>query len=314
MTSTTAPAQQPEPPAREAPRYLPPTAPVRRADGSRHYAGISYATPLGYRPLLLDLWVPAGGGRPPVVVWIHGGAWQFGDRRYLPQTLAANAVFEALLAAGIAAASIDYRLSGEATFPAQLHDAKSAIRYLRHHADPLGLDSDRIGVWGESAGGHLAALVALTGGRHPELEGDLGVTGPSSTVQAAVDWYGVSDLPSMPLLRGAVSSAGASVRPALPADPGARLLGGALADLARPASPVTYVTPEAPPFLLVHGTADVDVPFEQSSLLHGALLAAGAESELVAVEGADHVFEGAPDVPGLVRDAVAFLAERLRKK
>lgn len=130
-------------------------------------------------------------------MWIHGGAWFFGDRRSLPETVEPDRIFDALLAAGLAVASIGYRLSAEAPFPEQLHDTKAAIRYLRHFADNLNLDPSRIGVWGESAGGHLAALAALTGGPE-ELEGEVDVRGPDSSVRACVDWYGLSDLDSQP--------------------------------------------------------------------------------------------------------------------
>lgn len=307
MTHDNAGQQRPEPPEWAPPGYLPPISPVRRPDGSLHYSGISYATAAGFRPLQLDLWVPSGEGRHPVVVWIHGGAWQFGDRRDLPPTLAPDAVFDALLEAGIAVASIDYRLSREAVFPAQLHDAKSAVRYLRHHADQLDLDTDRIGVWGESAGGHLAALVGLTGDR-PELEGNLGVTGPVSTVRAVVDWYGIADLTTMPRLE---IPSDVALPMELTVDPIEQLLGEADPERAQSASPTTYVTADAPPFLLVHGTEDFLVPVGQSRELHRALLEAGTEAELVTVEGAGHIFDGAPDVPALLAHSVAFLAKHI---
>ncbi|WP_330262900.1 alpha/beta hydrolase [Streptomyces griseorubiginosus] len=294
-----------EPPEWTPPGFLPPVGPTVRADGSLHYSGISYALPPGFRPLQLDLWVPAGGDRHPVVVWIHGGAWQFGDRRYLPPTLETDAVYDALLKAGIAVASIDYRLAGEAVFPAQLQDAKSAVRYLRRHAAQLGLDVERFGVWGESAGGHLAALLALTAGRTAQ-EGAPVVAEPLDSVRAVVDWYGVSDLATMPKLE---------VPPDLPpgtADPIEQLLGGTTPERARSASPITHVSADAPPFLLIHGTDDVPVPLEQSSLLHAALLAAGAQSELVTVEGAGHIFVGATDIPALIARSVAFLTKHLQ--
>src|SRR5688572_18537977 len=178
-------------------RYLPPPAPVRREDGALHYVGATYAAPGGYRPLQLDLYVPDAVVPAPLVVWIHGGGWMMGDRRYLPETLRPNQVFDELLAAGLAVATIDYRHALEAPFPAQLHDAKAAVRWLRAHAGEVGVSVERIGVWGESAGGHLAALVGLTAHR-PDLEGEHGVLGPSSAVDVVVDWYGVSDITTMP--------------------------------------------------------------------------------------------------------------------
>src|SRR5215213_8390258 len=178
-------------------RFLAPPEPRTQANGSKRYEGITYAVAPGYRPLQLDLWVPASRTAPPLVVWIHGGGWMFGDRRYLPETLRPDQLFDALVAAGLAVATIDYRHALEAPFPAQLHDAKAAVRYLRAHADELGISTERIGIMGESAGGHIAALVGLTAHR-PDLEGTHGVLGESSAVDVVVDWYGPADLGTMP--------------------------------------------------------------------------------------------------------------------
>ena len=132
-------------------RYHPPVEPVTRADGTRRFAGISYALISGYRPLQLDLWVPPAPAPPPLVVWIHGGAWLSGDRRYLPETLRPNQLFDALLAVGLAVATVDYRHAREAPFPAQLHDVKAAVRYpagprraAGHRCDP-GRHVGRVG-------------------------------------------------------------------------------------------------------------------------------------------------------------------------
>ena len=305
---STTPAEPPE--WDGPPRFLPPPEPTRRADGSRHYSGVTYAVPVGYRPLQLDLWVPEASAPPPLVVWIHGGAWLFGDRRYLPETLRPNQLFDESLAFGLAIASIDYRHSNEARFPAQLHDAKAAIRYLRAHREELGIDTDRIGVWGESAGGHLAALVGLTGNQ-PELEGDLGAAGPSSAVDVVVDWYGPSDLAAMQAKSLPPDTAAALPQELL--DPEAVLVEGVDEATRLAASPVNQVSPGAPPFLLVHGTSDGVVPYAQSELLAEALTAAGVPVRLVPVEGADHIFGGYPDVDGVVRLSVEYLADALRK-
>jgi acetyl esterase/lipase len=268
-----------------------------RADGVARYDGIAYAVLPGVRPLLMDLWVPSAEQPPPVVVWIHGGAWREGDRRYLPPTMPHESLFEKVVAAGLALATIDYRLSGEAPFPAQLHDVKAAIRYLRHYAAPLHVDGARVGVGGESAGGHLAALAALTGDAASELEGDVGVVGPSSTVSCAAPWYGLMDARPLDLSD--------------PDDVVAALLGGRTAELAERASPVHYVTAGAPPFLLLHGELDAVVPIDQSARLHAALQSAGARSEFVPVPGADHCFDGYPDVDGLLDRTVAFWRRQL---
>lgn len=293
------------------PAFLPPPPATTREDGVRHVSGASYACPPGYRRLQLDVWVPAGGGPAPLVVWIHGGAWMIGDRRELPETLRPGQVFTALLAAGLAVATIDYRHALEAPFPAQLHDAKAAVRWLRHVAADLGVDTGRIGVWGESAGGHLAALVGLTGHR-ADLEGDLGVVGPSSAVDVVVDWYGVADLSTMPRMTPPPQVA-EKLPPVMRVPPEdllvAGLDGAALAD----ASPVTHVTGAAPPFLLLHGTEDWLVPPTQSDELAAALTAAGATAVLEHVPGAGHVWLGHDDVDALVDRSVSFLADHLRE-
>jgi acetyl esterase/lipase len=291
-------------------RFLPPTEPRVQPDGGRRYDGISYALAPGYRPLLLDLWVPASPTPPPLVVWIHGGAWMLGDRRYLPETLRPNQLFEELVATGLAVATIDYRHALEAQFPAQLHDAKAAIRYLRAHANELGIETERIGVWGESAGGHLAALVGLTGQR-PDLEGAIGVLRQSSAVDVVVDWYGVADLALQPQ-QGWRPEIRAKLPPEMLTPPEELLAGGSDQHLLVAASPVTYVTSGAPPFLLIHGTADVVVRYAHSEVLAQALTDQGGSARLVPIEGADHIFNGHDDIDGIVRLSVDYLAEALQ--
>ena len=290
-------------------RFLPPHEPTVRADGSRWWTGLTYAVAIGYRPLQLDLWTPAEDGPHPVVVWVHGGGFVFGDRRVWPETFRPGQVTEAFLAAGIAMASIDYRHALEAPFPAQLHDAKAAVRWVRRFGPELGLAVERIGIAGESAGAHIAASVGLTADR-ADLEPAHGVTGESSAVQAVVDWYGPADLATMPR-RPPPPHIAEKLPPELlvaPEDHLTRgLTGAALAD----ASPISHVTPQAPPFLLVHGTADWLVPYAQSEALHAALTAAGVPAVLVPVEGAEHVFDGHDDVAGLLQLTVDFLAEQL---
>lgn len=266
--------------------------------------GVTYARPLGFRPLLLDLHVPAQVPGPvPCVVWVHGGAWWEGDRRYPPGNWPGDDFwFRSFVAAGLAVATVDYRLSGEAVYPAQLADVQAAIRFLRHHADRFGIDPERFGVSGESAGGHLAAMVALTG--HTPVEPThRSITGPSSAVQAAVPFYPVtgvlpSDVPSGPW-------DGPS--------PEEWLLGGDPVDgaAAAAASPVNHAHTEAPPMLLLHGEADSLVPVEHSVRLAAALEAVGADVRLETVPGGEHCFDGVDPLPAL-RSAVTYLAERLR--
>ena len=291
-------------------RFLPPPEPRVQADGSTRYEGITYAVAPGYRPLQLDVWLPASPTPPPLVVWIHGGGWMFGDRRYLPETLRPNQLFEELVAAGLAVATIDYRHALEAQFPAQLHDAKAAIRYLRAHAAALGVNTERIGVWGESAGGHIAALVGLTG-RRPDLEGAIGVLRQSSAVDVVVDWYGPADLALQPRERRSAEIV-AKLPPEMLTPPEDLMAGGQDERSLSAASPITYVTSGAPPFLLVHGTADTVVPYAQSEVLAQSLTQNGVPVRLVPIDGADHIFNGHDGVDSVVQLSVEILAEALR--
>lgn len=154
------------------------------AGGVRMLAGVPYAGLPGARPLELDLWLPpiAEGPAPrpfPAVVFLHGGGWRQGSRHGAGPAYAGATPhpFELVARAGIAVASVDYRLSGEATFPAQLHDAKAAVRWLRSRAGDVGVDPDLIAAWGESAGGHLALLLGGPAATRPELAGQAGPIG-----------------------------------------------------------------------------------------------------------------------------------------
>ncbi len=182
------------PPAHAAP--LPPAR--TGAGGVRVLAGVPCAALPGSRPLELDLYLPADAGPAPVVVFLHGGGRRLGSRHTAgPAHRGADPTpFEQVAQAGIAVASVDHRLSGEAVWPAQLHDVKAAVRWLRERAAELGVDPDRIAGWGESAGGHLAELLGPVG--DPSLEGDVGVTGPSSRVAAVAAWYAPGDLVGLP--------------------------------------------------------------------------------------------------------------------
>ncbi|MBD8062172.1 alpha/beta hydrolase [Oceanitalea stevensii] len=258
----------------------------------------------------MDVHLPSERGGPvPCVVWIHGGAWREGDRRFPPGNWGQDDHwFRLLVASGMAVATIDYRLSGESRYPAQLADAQAAIRFLRHHAGPLGIDPDRIGVSGESAGGHLAALVALTGGS-PVAPTDRSVVGPSSEVAAAAPMYPVTDL----LAFGPDGPDGTGEEPWAGPYPEDLLLGlraADVVDVARAASPVSHVHRAAPPMLLLHGMEDTLVPRGHSERLAAALARVGAPVRLELVSGGEHCFAGVDPSPAL-QSAVAFLVEHL---
>ncbi|MGW2517632.1 alpha/beta hydrolase fold domain-containing protein [Streptomyces sp. NPDC001617] len=277
--------------------------------GTRLLRGVEYATPDGFRPLLLDLHLPAAhpaGGPVPVVVFLHGGGWRTGSRARFGSAFEAWEVspFDLLAAAGFAVVSIDYRLSAEAVFPAQLHDGKAALRWVREHAEELGLDAERVVLWGESAGGHLAALLGLTVCR-PEPETDHVVAGPYAGVVGVVDWYGPADLRTMQ----SQSRPDAVTVPDAADSREAQLIGAPVPEaprLAAEASPVTYVCSAAPPFLLAHGTADRFVPSAQSEQLAQALRASGSEVTLRLIDSADHLWAGLPDPRTVFDEALDF--------
>jgi acetyl esterase/lipase len=290
------------PPAHEAP--LPPAHPA--PGGVRLLPGVPYAAMPGIRPLELDLWLPDGDGPFPVVLFLHGGGWRAGSRHTVGPMYAGQepTPFERLAQAGIAVAAADYRLSGEAIWPAQLHDAKAAVRWLRARADELGLDPARVAAWGESAGGHLASLLGLTAG-DPALEGDVGVTGPPSDVVAVAAWYAPGDLV------GFVRDTGGDPDDATTRE--ALLLGGTAVsrpDVASQASPLSHVSPAAPPFLLAHGLADGFVPCVQSERLYDALVEAGVEAELDLHPDADHMWRGSPAAAAQALDRTVDVLRR----
>lgn len=238
------------------------------------------------RPLRLNIARPKPLPKEPmpIIVFIHGGAWISGDYRG-PQNYP-------LAAQGYFTVNIEYRLSSEAIFPAQIKDCKAAIRWLRANAEEYNINPERIGVWGTSAGGHLAALLG-TSGDTPELEGKGGSPSFSSRVQAVTDLFGPTDFNKM-------SSHEKPWREE-PNSPECRLVGGPLherADLVKMANPITYITPDDPPFLIIHGEKDQVVPFNQSELLYGALMEAGVEATLIKVENGDHGFR--PNPPGAI--------------
>lgn len=249
----------------------------------------------GHQRQKLDLILPSKSDKPaPVVVWIHGGAWRAGDKARNPAQF--------LVGRGYAVASINYRLVQHASMPAQIEDCKAAIRWLRANAKEYNLDSDHIGVWGASAGGHLVALLG-TAGDIKELEGELGNPDQSSRVQCVVDWFGPTDFLAM----GRTQE-----RPEAPV---AQLLGGPLSqkqEAAKLASPITHVTKDDPPFLIMHGDKDTTVGVRQSYLLADKLKATGVEVELKVLQGAGH--GGAEFLSADSRKLIeGFFAKHLRK-
>jgi acetyl esterase/lipase len=247
----------------------------------------------------LDLYLPTNddGTRRPAVVIIHGGGWHGGDKAAGREQNIGNT----LAAAGYVCASINYRLSVKSddvptrlrdVWPLNLHDCKTAVRFLRKNADKYRIDADHIGAIGGSAGGHLVAMMAVT-----EPSDMLDPFGPygdqSSRIQAVVPMYGVHDVARRARANGSELSEADSA-------------------LCREASPVSYVTSDDPPALILHGTEDALVPVEQSRILHESLKVAHVPTELIVIEGAPHSFHLQPKQRDLRQTVIDFFDKHLR--
>ncbi|MEM7385672.1 MAG: alpha/beta hydrolase, partial [Verrucomicrobiota bacterium] len=251
---------------------------------------------VGGRKLPLDLYHPKSESNAlPLVIWIHGGAWRGGSKHHPGPALN-------LLERGYAVASVEYRLSGEAIFPAALEDCKAAVSFLRLHATNYRLDPERFGAWGSSAGGHLVSMLGTTGDTdffqtHPVTEK------ASSRIQAVCNWFGPSDFLRM-------NDFPSTIDHDAPDSPESQFIGGPIQqnpEKSQRANPITYVSKADPPFLHIHGTADKLVAFNQSELLHAALGKAGVSSTLQKVEGGNHGFSrGKPTRKKLVDQSMEF--------
>lgn len=262
--------------------------PVHTTDwdgGVTSLADVTYQTLPGYRPQMIDIFMPRkNGGARPLVLYIHGGGWVGGT----PRNAGAFANFPDALARlareGFVVASLEYRLADEARFPAQLQDARAALRFLKSNAARFGIDASRVAVWGGSAGGHLAALTALSCGVGALDAPMTKAAANSECVQSAVIWYGVFDFTALAAGRTGGTD-GAAVR----------LLGCkqvCTADDYAPASPVTYIDAKDPPMLLIHGIDDKTVPVAQSQLAEAKMKAAGMSVESIYFPATDHSFIG----------------------
>ncbi len=226
----------------------------------------------GGRELQADLYLPAepAAAHIPAVVYVHGGGWRGGDRTQFSRHAISMARHD------FAGLCISYRFSQEARYPAAVEDANCAVRFLRGFADELGVDPDRIGIAGGSAGGHLAAMVSTTCGT-ARLEGTGGHGDFSSDVQAYCGFNPVLDM------RGMLENPGVEA-----------FLGGSPHEVGKEvyedASPICHVDEHTPPTLLLHGNADTTVPYEQSVQFRDAVLAAGGQAELFTADGAGHAF------------------------
>lgn len=288
---------QEAPPAQAAPKPKRPPTPAEIAETFRETVEIRRDLPYaagGNRFQMVDVYLPKRRNteRPlPVIAFVHGGGWAGGNRQFFTARACEYAA-----TGDYAAVCIGYRLTGEASWPAQIHDCKAAVRWIRGHAQELNLDAERIGLFGGSAGGHLVALLG-TSGNATALDGNLGeFTNLPSRVRCVVNICGPGDL-TIPV---STSRAGRE----LIADLVTKFLGGPLdemAETARAASPITYVSAAAPPILTIHGTKDSLVDYQQSVRFDEALRQAGAKSLLVPLLDVDHNFSAGDEVLARIR-------------
>jgi len=244
------------------------------AEGFDYWEDVRYSDI--HERCLMDIWAPKGAEKLPCIIWIHGGGWSAEDltKRYRPEMEMA-----AIGKQGFVCVSIEYRLAQHEPFPAQIQDVKCAVRFLRANADKYGIDPDHIGAWGESAGGHLTALLAATPDL-PEFEGEGGWNEYSSAIQAAVPWYAPCDM-----VKSAVDKEENDLYELLfdgPVDEKKNLIWAS--------SPTKYVGDNLPPMLLMHGDVDRLVPTWQSIDFYQALRAHGNVAELIVVPGQGHGF------------------------
>ena len=269
----------------------------RVPEGVTALRDIPYVTD-GHERQKLDLYLPKTENKLPLIIWVHGGAWREGSKEN-PRPLQ-------YLSDGYALASINYRLSQHVIFPAQIEDCKAAVRWLRANAEKYKIDPNRFAAWGESAGGHLVALLGTTGNVKKFDVGEN--TKVSSRIQAVVDCFGPTDFLQMDEHRiegGMVHN--------IPDSPEAQLIGGPIVEnkeKAAKANPITYITKDDPPFLIIHGDADPLVPHHQSELLETALKKASVPVSFYTVKGGGHGGFRDPNVPRITKE---FLDKYLKQ-
>lgn len=274
------------------------------------YKDVAYSTTAGTQKL--DIFLPAGNGPFPLVINIHGGAFKFGDKGMVDPLLG-----KALLEHGYAIASIDYRMSGKAKFPAAVQDAKAAVRYLRANAAKYGLDPNKIVAFGQSAGANIAAMLGTTSGQTEFDDPNLGNAGVSSDVQAVIDWSGPTDFSKMDEQAKAQGCSTREQSHNAADSPESEYLGKPVqqaGDLVTKANPITYIGRNVPPFLIQNGENDCTVAVAQSKLLADALKAAGADVQYDLLKGVGHGDRGTPVFQSQdnIQKILQFLSTKLK--
>jgi acetyl esterase/lipase len=240
----------------------------------------------GSNPKKLDVYLPSGNGPFPVVINIHGGGFKFGDKSGVFETIG-----KAFLSSGYALVSIDYRLSGEAIFPAAVQDGKAAVRFLKSNSTKYKLDPDKIALFGQSAGGNIASMIATTAGIPDFEDSALGNAGISSQVQAVINWFGPTDFSQMDAQAKAQGCSESDQTHNKSDSFESAYLGAAVPtvpELVRKSNPITYISKNTPPFLIQKGDQDCTVPIENTKMLADALKTAGVEVKYDFLKNAGH--------------------------
>jgi acetyl esterase/lipase len=277
---------------------------VKFPRGVTMHGDVVFASPRGFRPLTLDLYLPKSRKPLPLLIFVHGGGWAGGTARSA-EIVGDNfpAMFAEFSAKGYAVASISYRLSSEAKFPAQVQDLNAAIHFLKTKAQAYGIDAERIVVWGASAGAHIAMLSALDCKRGQlDSPATSQSTTTSTCVTAVVDWFGPTTLASQTPSPTALTYIGCP-----PSE---------CSDKWQRASVLESLTADAPPFLIVHGDADTTVPYAQSKELLEGLKRHTVMAELHTVPNGNHLFRGAAraDIDQAIEATFAFVEKQLQPK
>lgn len=273
-------------------RDRPPTDQQRQDKTYESHLDIAYVAN-GHRRQKLDLYLPIPkSGKPlPLVIFVHGGGWKGGDKSSAPVREFVNA--------GFAVASVNYRLSQHAIFPAQINDCKTAVKWLRTNADPYNLNPNRFAAFGKSAGGHLVCLLGTTGDKEEHAGNSRKPNNTTSQVQAVCSWYGPTELLTM----NQQSKNDSVIDHDDKNSPESLLVGGALQtkeDLAKSASPLEHVTPDDASFLIMHGSRDRLVPCLQSESLHQKLKSTGVNSQLIIIPDAGHGLDHRKHLPTVI--------------
>ncbi len=253
---------------------------TRFPKGVTGLADVTYQVLPGFRPMAIDLYLPMSKSPKPLILYIHGGGWVAGNTRHSGALADFPKVLASLAAEGFVVASLEYRLSGEAPFPAALQDLRAALRFLRANAAKYGIDPAKIALWGGSAGGHLTALTALSCG-DASFDPEPAPAG-SECVSGAVTWYGVFDFAPMMQRPGGDALAQKFLGCNGPCDEAK----------VRRVSPVSFIDAKDPPFLLIHGEGDKVVDVSQSRTAEAAFKAAGVPVESIYIPVVDHSFVG----------------------